>query len=96
MQEINRLKMETGCQWAGGCPYTVLIPECLEFAHLSQDDKHLDIAVFISGYSPHNPANRVKLAREIARCRILCLFHHRFETVSEGHSGYRRGINPAA
>jgi hypothetical protein len=90
-QEIDRRKLETGCQWPG-CSNMIDIPAQLEFAHLSQGDKNFDISTFVSRYSPHVPENWKLLEAEVAKCQVLCLLHHRLETIIEGHSGYRRGI----
>ena len=50
-EEINRRKLETGCQWPG-CQNVIEIPEQLDFAHLSQDDKEFNIGDFMNR-SPH-------------------------------------------
>jgi hypothetical protein len=92
-REVDRRKLELGCQWPR-CANAIDIPAQLEFAHLLQDDKEFDVSTFISKHSPNVPENWERLEAEIAKCQVLCLLHHRLETIREGHSGYRRGIKP--
>jgi hypothetical protein len=91
-QEIDRRKLETGCQWPG-CINVIEVPSQLEFAHISQEDKEHNISDLMR-YSPNDPANWEKLEAEIAKCRLLCLMHHRLETAQQGHWAWRRGIKP--
>jgi hypothetical protein len=93
-EEIDRRKMETGCQWPG-CRNVIEIPEQLDFAHVSQDDKAFNIGDFMNR-SPHVEENWARLEAEIAKCQILCLLHHRVETIAQNHMSYRRGNKPAA
>lgn len=86
--------METGCQWSEGCENVIEIPAQLEFAHLDHTDKEFNISTFVGAYSPHVAANRKRLEAEIAKCKILCLLHHRLETAASKVWGYRRGTNP--
>ena len=88
-EEINRRKLETGCQWPG-CQNVIEIPEQLDFAHMSQEEKEFSIGDFMNR-SPHVEANRVRLEAEIAKCQVLCLLHHRIETIAQSHLSYRRG-----
>lgn len=92
-EEVDKRKMETGCQWPG-CQNVIEIPEQLDFAHLSQEDKEFSIGDFMNR-SPRVEDNRARLEAEIAKCQVLCLLHHRMETVAQNHFGYRRG-NKAA
>lgn len=89
--ELDAIKMATGCQWPGGCTNEITIPQQLEFAHLSQEDKEFKISAF-TRHSPYIPANQERMKAEIAKCQVLCLLHHRIETVAGGHAGYRRGL----
>lgn len=88
--EVDKLKMETGCEWPDGCSNQITIPAQLEFAHLSQEDKKFAVSKILER-SPHKPENRKRLEEEMARCQILCLLHHRVETIAGNHNAYRRG-----
>lgn len=88
-EEIDMRKMEIGCQWPD-CRNIIEIPEQLDFAHLSPEDKEFSIGTFMNR-SPHVEDNRVRLEAEIAKCQVLCLLHHRVETIARNHFGYRRG-----
>jgi hypothetical protein len=92
-EEINKLKLGLGCQYPD-CRNIIDIPAQLEFAHISQEDKEFDIGVFLN-YSPYVSANRERLEAEIAKCRVLCIMHHRLETVQGGHSAVRRNKREA-
>lgn len=87
--ELDEIKLSTGCQWAGGCTNEITIPQQLEFAHLDQAGKEFSISNFIH-FSPHVEANQEKMRAEIAKCQVLCLLHHRIESVAGKHYGYRR------
>jgi hypothetical protein len=87
-QEIDKRKMGLGCQWPD-CKNIIDIPAQLEFAHLSQEDKDFNISRFLNR-SPHVKENRERLEAEIAKCKLLCLLHHRLETMQEGHLSWRR------
>lgn len=87
-QEIDKRKMGLGCQWPD-CRNIIEIPAQLDFAHFSQENKDFNISTFLHR-SPHVPANRELLEAEIAKCKILCLMHHRLETIQEGHLSWRR------
>lgn len=91
--EINALKLEAGCEWSGGCNNVITIPEQLEFAHTSQENK-VDSISRLARLSPYVQANRDKMKAEIEKCQVLCLLHHRIETVAGSHYSYRR-VNPA-
>lgn len=90
-QWVEQLKLDTGCQWPG-CQNVIETPEQLEFAHLDQEDKEFNISDFLK-YSPHVQGNRQRLEDEIAKCKVLCLLHHRLETVQQKHAAWRRGIS---
>lgn len=92
--EIDELKMNTGCQWPGGCENVIDIPSQLEFAHLDHLEKEFNISRFLGSRSPFVAENRERLEAEIAKCKILCLLHHRFETAASKVWSYRRGTNP--
>lgn len=87
-EEIDQRKLEAGCQWPG-CENIIEIPAQLEFAHLDQESKEFNISRFLS-YSPHVPGNRERLEAEISKCRVLCLMHHRLETIRGEHVRLRR------
>lgn len=91
--EIDQRKLKAGCQWPG-CKNVIEIPAQLEFAHVCPDDKEFDISQLLN-YSPEVPGNRERLEAEIAKCKVLCLLHHRLETVQGRHYRYRRN-KPAA
>jgi hypothetical protein len=87
-QEIDKRKMGLGCQWPG-CHNIIDIPAQLEFAHLSPEDKEFEIGELMHR-SPYIPGNRDLLEAEIAKCRVLCLLHHRLETIQENHAALPR------
>ena len=87
-QEIDRRKLEAGCQWPD-CINVIEIPSQLEFAHLEQEDKKFNVSRMLER-SPYVPENRELLEAEIAKCKVLCLMHHRLETIQGNHLAVRR------
>lgn len=86
--ELDQRKLEAGCQWPE-CENTIDIPAQLEFAHIDTEGKEFTISTFLN-YSSRIPANRERLEAEIAKCRVLCLLHHRLETIQGHHLAVRR------
>ena len=71
---VDAIKLERGCEWPGGCnvAYPEVFAEILEFDHTG-DDKVASIGNLRNG-------RWSAIEAEIAKCRVLCVYHHKVAT----------------
>jgi hypothetical protein len=66
LYEISNAAKSVGCKF---CPEKTLV--CLDFHHLNQNDKDMNIAALIT------KGSEIRLRNEIAKCAVVCSNCHR-------------------
>lgn len=86
---INSYKLLKGCEWVNGCEYTSgrkVMPQFFDLDHIDPSKKLVKVSLMRKQITKYSWEIMVS---EIAKCRVLCKFHH---AILDTSTGKRRGI----